>query len=61
VGGLACAFCIGRLANHAMFVVIHDATTIASFKANALNAQWAPQFSLICRTFHPRWDFAATT
>jgi len=57
---LLAAFCIGAFANHAMFVVIHDATHNCIFKANALNK--CAQFSPICRTlFRPRWDFAATT
>ncbi|MGH6847304.1 MAG: hypothetical protein ACREC0_07655 [Methylocella sp.] len=37
---LAAAFCIGAFANHAMFVVIHDATHNCIFKSNVLN-KWA--------------------
>jgi sphingolipid delta-4 desaturase len=34
---LVAAFCIGAFANHAMFVVIHDATHNCVFKSNSLN------------------------
>ncbi|MGH6937248.1 MAG: fatty acid desaturase, partial [Methylocella sp.] len=37
---LAAAFCIGAFANHAMFVVIHDATHNCIFNSNVLN-KWA--------------------
>jgi sphingolipid delta-4 desaturase len=37
---LLAAFCIGAFANHAMFVVIHDATHNCIFKSNTLN-KWA--------------------
>lgn len=37
---LAVAICIGAFANHAMFVVIHDATHNCIFKSNTLN-KWA--------------------
>jgi sphingolipid 4-desaturase/C4-monooxygenase len=37
---LLAAFCIGAFANHAMFVVIHDATHNCIFKSNSLN-KWA--------------------
>jgi sphingolipid 4-desaturase/C4-monooxygenase len=37
---LLAAICIGAFANHAMFVVIHDATHNCIFKSNTLN-KWA--------------------
>jgi sphingolipid delta-4 desaturase len=37
---LAGAFCVGAFVNHAMFVVIHDATHNCIFKSNDLN-KWA--------------------
>jgi sphingolipid delta-4 desaturase len=37
---LIAAFCIGAFANHAMFVVIHDATHNCIFRSNSMN-KWA--------------------
>jgi sphingolipid delta-4 desaturase len=53
---LLAAFCIGAFANHAMFVVIHDASHNCIFKANALN-KWAAILADLPNTFPSAMGF----
>ena len=50
------AFCIGAFVNHAMFVVIHDASHNCIFKANALN-KWAAILADLPNTFPSAMGF----
>jgi sphingolipid 4-desaturase/C4-monooxygenase len=53
---LASAICIGAFANHAMFVVIHDATHNCIFKSNTLN-KWAAILADLPNTFPTAMGF----
>jgi sphingolipid delta-4 desaturase len=53
---LIAAFCIGAFANHAMFVVIHDATHNCIFKANFLN-KWVAILADLPNTFPTAMGF----
>ncbi|WP_051953230.1 fatty acid desaturase [Methylocapsa aurea] len=50
------AFCVGAFANHAMFVVIHDATHNCVFKSNSLN-KWVAIFADLPNAFPTAMGF----